>query len=218
MAFQFVQPASLPLIAAAEAGETKTGWDLAARTLRADYERWSRWGMGWAAYAMTIIGILVTVTGIAGLLAGDNSAGDRVAVLALSVIFAAPMGGGGYLLWRLHRSGRALSRAAARWLRYPYEIGVRRPTLRGWYEPRLVNYEPAFLARIINSALAALMGISGITAALWGPTSDLPGIDVAFGAVGVVSVCCAAGQFGGIQRIVNALAMRDPIWRFLRRG
>ena len=208
--FKFIREESLPLIAAAQAGETPHGWDRAAADLRKDYERWSRLGLGVIAWFGSTIGIMILGVPAMAFATGDIGSGIIGAVLGL--MFAAPAL---YVLFKLWSSGGKLSRAAAIWLKAPYEMGLRRPAASGWLEARVVNYEPPMLARIFTAAFAFLAATMGIVAGIVGPEGERL-VATFFGVVGLVSAACMCGQIGGLMNIVNGLAVRDPVWMRIR--
>ena len=87
MAFSFVRPESETWLARIGSGDV-VPYDAtrAVTALRADYERWSRWGLGVLAYALTVIGVFMTLVMIDALLAwtGPVSVVD-VIVVAIAV-------------------------------------------------------------------------------------------------------------------------------------
>jgi len=70
VAFSFVLPESEPWLArAGSADAVPSDATPAVTALRKDYERWSRWGMGVLAYALTVIGVFMTLVMTEALLA-----------------------------------------------------------------------------------------------------------------------------------------------------
>lgn len=184
----------------------------AVAALRADYERWSRWGLGLVGFALTVLGVFTTI-GMAGALlawTGPVSVVDVVVV----VLAVAMSGAGAVLLVRLWRSGRRLASAAAWWIALPYRSGAALPSAGGWWRARLVNLEPPLLVRLITAALAFLLAVFGIALLIRGLVE---GQDLAFsvagGVVGLISLAAGCAQAGGVLRIVQGFGAGDAVWR-----
>ncbi|MGQ7311266.1 hypothetical protein ACUOFU_06155 [Microbacterium arabinogalactanolyticum] len=211
-----IRPASLPLIRAAEGGSGDIGQaDAAARALRADYERWSRLGWGALAYLGAVLGTLV---GLAMLEAASElswGAGQAAVVvigcLALIIAVTSLL-----VLYRLWRTGRRLTIAAAWWLRLPFRTGQRSRRAPFWYAPRTVQYEPRILTRTTAGALLFLMAIFGLSSAFFTDAARMPLLMAAMVSIGVISALCMCGILGGIMRITSGLAEGDPLWAGVR--
>ncbi|MCK6067511.1 MULTISPECIES: hypothetical protein [Microbacterium] len=213
MAFSFVRPESEAWLAHVGSADADP-YDAtrAVTALRADYERWSRWGMGVLAYALTVVGVFMTLVMTDALLAwtGPVSAVDMIVIM----ISVGMSGAGAWLLIRLWRTGRQLAAAAAWWIGLPFRGGAAAPSARGWVQARLVNLEPPLFVRLITAALAFLLAVFG-TALLF--RGILEGEDIALaiaaGLVGLISLVAGCVQAGGVMRIVQGFATADPVWR-----
>ncbi|MBD5786044.1 hypothetical protein IF650_07610 [Cellulosimicrobium terreum] len=220
MPLSLVRPSSRPLIDEADAGQgSPARADAAAAELRRDYERWSRWWCGTGAWTGAVVGTLLSGLAVEMIRA---LAPDPVVLIvggALVLVGLGLLSVCGVLLFRLWRTGHALARAAAWWLRLPYRAAGRTRRASGWWEARSVNFDPPVFARITTSALAFLVGVLG-TSAAFAPTGiwEMPGLASAFVAAGLLSLLCGCGQLGGVMRLVSGIGERDPLWVRLRGG
>ncbi|QLD11341.1 hypothetical protein [Microbacterium oleivorans] len=210
MAFALIQTASRPLlsddgVAAASPAEA----DRAVATLRADYERWSRWALGVAAFAATAGGLFVAA-GLAATMAalGIVSPAD-VAVVVVAALLAAA---GVALLVALWRSGRALTRGASSWVRAPYANGARAPRGAGWVQARTVNLEPRILVRLITATLALLIAVGGLALFARDVAAGFSLMTVPALLVGLAAGLSGVGQIGGVMRIGGGMSAGDPLW------
>ncbi|UPL14639.1 hypothetical protein [Microbacterium galbinum] len=217
MPFALILPASRPLIAEAGSDDARpVEADRAAAALRADFERWSRWGLGILGFALAAGGAFVAVGLIetVRMLGGTPAGSDLVAIVVAVVVALA----GVALLVLLWWSGRRLLSAAAWWMRLPYTRGGRQRRAGGWLQARTVNFEPRVFARIVTATLALLIAVGGIALfvrdLIEGPTS----MTAAAATVGIVGAVSGIGQIGGVMRIVSGLSERDPLWVRIRSG
>lgn len=187
--------------------------DRAVAVLRADAERWSRWGLGLGAFAGAVVGVFVTV-GVVGAIVELGRAG--VLDLAVVLVALALALAGLTVLVRLARSGRRLTRAAAAWLRAPYAAGLRSPDAAGWVRARTVNLEPRVLARLTTAALALLLGVAGVALTVRDLVQGVTVLTGAAAAIGVLGLACGCGQTAGVLRVVAALGAADPLRARLR--
>lgn len=212
MSYAWTSPASAPYLA----GPTSTDpaeTDRAVAVLRADAERWSRWGLGVGAFAAALVGLFVTV-GMVGAIVEVGRAGvlDLVVVLvALALALA-----GLTVLLLLARSGRRLTGAAAAWVRAPYVAGRRSPDAAGWVRARTVNLEPRVLARLTTASLALLVGVAGVALTARDLVQGTTALTGAAAAIGVLGLACGCGQAAGVLRVVAALGAADPLQARLR--
>lgn len=217
MPFALILPASRPLIAEAGSDDVRpVEADRAAAALRADFERWSRWGLGILGFALAAGGAFVAVGLIetVRMLGGTPVGSDLVAIVVAVVVALA----GVALLVLLWWSGRRLLSAATWWMRLPYTRGGRQRRAGGWLQARTVNFEPRVFARIVTATLALLIAVGGISLfvrdLIEGPTS----MTAAAATVGIVGAVSGIGQIGGVMRIVSGLSERDPLWVRIRSG
>lgn len=213
----WISPASAPYLPG-PAGADPTSADpaeadRAVAVLRADAERWSRWGLGLGAFVAAVVGVFVTV-GMVDAIVDLGRAGvlDLVVVLGALVLALAGL----TVLVRLARSGRRLTRAAAAWLRAPYAAGLRSPDAAGWVRARTVNLEPRVLARLTTAALALLLGVAGVALTARDLVQGATALTAAAAAIGVLGVACGCGQAAGVLRVVAALGAADPLRARLR--
>lgn len=214
----FMLPSSVPLVERWQKDEAMTmGAEVAARALRDDYERWDRWGWGFVAYFGVVVGTLVLGSALAMLIsfgAGDVIFAGIVAVIGLAgLAMAVP---GGIAMYRLWKTGRRLSRAAAWWLRQPYTLGGRQRDWNGWIETRTVNYEPRIMVRIATCSMSFLIGIFGLSMIFFPERGEMPLVVSTLFCIGLFSMLCAIGQMGGVMNIVRGISERDPFWVRLR--
>lgn len=213
MAFALIQTASRPLLdgdaSASASSASSAEADRAVATLRADYERWSRWALGVAAFVATAGGLFVA----AGL-AATMAALDLVTPADVAVVIAAALLGlaGAALLIALWRSGRALSRGVSSWLRAPYANGSRAPRGGGWVQARTVNLEPRILVRLITATLALLIAVGGVALFARDIAAGFSLMTVPALLVGLAASLSGIGQIGGVLRIVGGMSARDPLW------
>lgn len=217
MPFALILPASRPLIAEAGSDDARpVEADRAAAALRADFERWSRWGLGILGFALAAGGAFVAVGLIetVRMLGGTPVGSDLVAIVVAVVVALA----GVALLVLLWWSGRRLLSAATWWMRLPYTRGGRQRRAGGWLQARTVNFEPRVFVRIVTATLALLIAVGGIALfvrdLIEGPTS----MTAAAATVGIVGAVSGIGQIGGVMRIVSGLSERDPLWVRIRSG
>lgn len=215
MAFAFVLPSSRVHIEAAGAEDARpVDADRAAAALRADFERWSRWGLGVGAFVLAVLGVFLSIglTSTIAMLGGVPGPLDVVVIVVAAVAGAA----GIWMLLALWRSGRRLLRAASWWMRLPYVTGARQRRASGWIEARTVNFEGPIFARLTTVSLAMLLGVLGVSVLAYeaaeGPTS----LTAAAVSVGVLALVAGCVQAGGVMRIVSAVSERDPLWVRIR--
>ena len=219
MAFALIQAGSRPLLAASDAVESAVSAapaeaDRAAAVLRSDYERWSRWALGVAAFAAAAGGGFVA----AGLAATIAALGRVTAVDVIATVIAAVIAlGGAALLVALWRTGRALTRGASHWLRAPYASGRRAPRAAGWVQARTINLEPRILVRLITASLALLIAVGGIALVVRDLVVGPSIMTVPALLVGICGALSGIGQVGGVTRLVNGLGAGDPLWSRLSR-
>lgn len=217
MPFALILPASRPLIAEAGSDDARpVEADRAAAALRADFERWSRWGLGILGFALAAggafvaVGLIETVRTLGGTPAGS----DLVAIVVAVVVALA----GVALLVLLWWSGRRLLSAATWWMRLPYTRGGRQRRAGGWLQARTVNFEPRVFVRIVTATLALLIAVGGIALFVRDLIEGPSELTVAAGVVGVIAALAGIGQIGGVMRIVSGLSERDPLWVRIRSG
>lgn len=217
MPFALILPASRPLIAEAGSDDARpVEADRAGAALRADFERWSRWGLGILGFALAAGGAFVAVGLIetVRMLGGTPAGIDLVAiVLALVVALA-----GVVLLVLLWWSGRRLLSAATWWMRLPYTRGGRQRRAGGWLQARTVNFEPRVFVRIVTATLALLIAVGGISLFVRDLIEGTTSMTAAAATVGIVGAVSGIGQIGGVMRIVSGLSERDPLWVRIRSG
>lgn len=217
MPFALILPASRPLIAEAGSDDARpVEADRAAAALRADFERWSRWGLGILGFALAAGGAFVAVGLIetVRMLGGTPAGSDLVAIVVAVVVALA----GVALLVLLWWSGRRLLSAATWWMRLPYTRGGRQRRAGGWLQARTVNFEPRVFARIVTATLALLIAVGGIALFVRDLIEGPSELTVAAGVVGVIAALAGIGQIGGVMRIVSGLSERDPLWVRIRSG
>ena len=211
-----IQPSSAPLIEGSRTGSGSTGEaDAAANELYADYARWGRLGWGVLAYLMVVLG-LVCLGVILDLVDVIQRVDEAVVFAAVGIGGAGLAAAGGIMLHRLWRSGRALSRAIAWWLRLPYRLGERQRHFSGYAAPRVAIYKPPLLVRIVLSALTFLVGVMGVSTLAFPGRSEMPATTVIFVVLGVLSLLCAGGQMSGVMRIISGVGEQDPLWGRIR--
>ncbi len=211
MRFELTQPESRPWIAASGTpAASAADADQAAAVLRADVERWSRWGMGLLGFILAVAGAFCS----AGLIAFGGLV-DPIGVLAVVVAALAGVAGG-FLLWALWRTGRRTVSAAVWWLRLPYASGVRARRAGGWLGARTVNFEPRVFARILSGTLALLLGIAGVASGIRDGSVGGTPLMVSALLVGVIALAAGFGQLGGVMRLVSGLSEADPLWTRIR--
>lgn len=210
VSFEFIQSASRPFLRTPPpAGEERPAGN-PRRQLRADYQRWSRLGVGVFGLVLSAFGALFAI-GIP--LSGARLTALDLAVVVIGLVFIVV---GVWVLIRLHLSGRAVLTALAWWTAEPYRRGAAARCAAGWAQARTVNYEPPIFVRITTSSLLGLFGLMGICM-LWYPVE--PGeldLRAAMVAVGVILALTSIGQMGGVMRLVSGLAEADPLWVRIR--
>lgn len=215
MAFSFVLPASRAYIESAGAADARAvDADRAAAALRADYERWSRWGLGILAFVLAVVGVFLAVglTTTIVMLGGVPAPLDVAVVVIAALLGIAGIG----VLLALWRSGRRILRAASWWMRLPFVTGMRQRRAAGWIEARTVNFEGPIFVRLTTASLASLTGVLGLSVLIYdaveGPSSFTP----AAVAVGAIALVAGLVQMGGVMRVVSAVAEGDPLWVRIR--
>lgn len=215
MGFALIRPASRPEISAAgAAGARPADADRAAAVLRADYERWSRWGVGVGAFVAATLGSVVAI-GMVGALAalpGPPALFD-LAVVALAVLVGIA---GLVVLVLLWSSGRRVLAAATWWLRLPYAEGWRQRRAGGWLGARTVNFEPRVFVRILSATLALLIGIAGGSLFIRDAIEGIGIMSFLALAVGLIGLLSGLGQLGGVMRLVSGMSEADPLWVRIR--
>ena len=217
MPFALILPASRPLIAEAGSDDARpVEADRAAAALRADFERWSRWGLGILGFALAAGGAFVAVGLIetVRMLGGTPAGIDLVAIVVALVVALA----GVVLLVLLWWSGRRLLSAATWWMRLPYTRGGRQRRAGGWLQARTVNFEPRVFVRIVTATLALLIAVGGISLFVRDLIEGTTSMTAAAATVGIVGAVSGIGQIGGVMRIVSGLSERDPLWVRIRSG
>lgn len=210
VSFEFIQSASRPFLRTPPpAGEVRPSGN-PRRQLRADYQRWSRLGIGAIGVVLSASGALFAV-GIT--FSGVRLTAFDIIVVVIGLVFFVV---GAWLLIRLHLSGRAVLTALAWWTAETYRSGASARSAAGWAQARTVNYEPPIFVRITASSLLGLFGLMGICM-LWYPVE--PGeldLRAAMIAVGIILTLTSIGQMGGVMRLVSGLAEADPLWTRIR--
>ncbi|MCK2022864.1 hypothetical protein KZC52_08030 [Microbacterium sp. kSW2-24] len=217
MPFALILPASRPLIAETGSDDARpVEADRAAAALRADFERWSRWGLGILGFALAAGGSFVAVGLIetVRMLGGTPVGSDLVTIVVAVIVTLA----GVALLVLLWWSGRRLLSAATWWMRLPYTRGGRQRRAGGWLQARTVNFEPRVFVRIVTATLALLIAVGGIALFVRDLIEGSSELTAAAGVVGVIAALAGIGQIGGVMRIVSGLSERDPLWVRIRSG
>ncbi|MGM1017081.1 MAG: hypothetical protein ACQEW8_06035 [Actinomycetota bacterium] len=217
MGFALIRPASRPEITAAGAtGARPADADRAAAALRADYERWSRWGLGVGAFVAAMLGSVVTVGMISAIAALPGPpAGLDLVVLALAAVVGIA---GLVVLVLLWVSGRRILSAATWWLRLPYTEGWRQRRAGGWLGARTVNFEPRVFVRILSATLALLIGIAGVVLFIRDVIEGVGIMSFLSLTVGLIGLLSGLGQLGGVMRLVLGMSEADPLWVRVRSG
>jgi len=216
MAFTLIRPESRPWIGGPTADDvTVAEADRVAQLLRRDYERWSRWAFGLAAFVVTAVGVFVAVGMVDAIVQrGRPPALVDLVVTVVAVILA---GVAAFGLVRLWLTGRALTTSAAAWLRASFPAGARQRRAGGWVQARTVYLEPRNLVRLLTSSLAFLTAIFGIAAAVRDLAGgNVDGLSAAAGLIGLIALACGLGQAGGVLRIGSGVAEGDPLWHRIR--
>jgi hypothetical protein len=216
MAFTLIRPESRPWIGGATADDvTVAEADRVALLLRGDYERWSRWAFGLAAFVVTAAGVFVGLGMVDAIvqLGGPPALVDVVATVVAAILAAVAAFG----LVRLWLTGRALTTSAAAWLRASFPAGARKRRAGGWVQARTVYLEPRNLVRLLTSSLAFVTAIFGIAAAVRDLAGgNVDGLSSAAGVIGLIALACGLGQAGGVLRIGSGVAEGDPLWHRIR--
>lgn len=196
------------------------GADAAAGALRDDCERWGRLGAGAVAYLGAVIGVFILATTIQMLVDGARlesmAAVDWIVFGGLGCLALAVVVVSLWVLIRLWRSGRMLSRAAAWWMRLPYRVAGRARVTSGWFSPRLAQFEPRIFVRIASCSLLFLVAVFGFSAPFMPGAWAMPTMPIVMIAVGAISALCLCGQMGGVMNITAGLSEQDPLWVRLR--
>lgn len=215
MAFTLIRPDSRPWLGGPADEVTVAQADRVALLLRGDYERWSRWALGVAAFVVTAIGVFVAV----GMIDAIVQLGRPPALVDLLVTVVAAILAvvGAAVLVRLWRTGRALTTSAGAWLRAPFRSGSRQRGAGGWVQARTVYLEPRNLVRLLTSSLAFLTAIFGIAVLVRDLAAGaVGGLSAAAGLIGLMALACGLGQAGGVLRIGSGVAEGDPLWHRIR--
>jgi hypothetical protein len=203
-----------------EAAESESGdstdavW--ASQLLRDDLTRWSRWWLGLGAFVVAFFSAGTAGSiGMALLVDRPRDPGVVVVAAAILVVAAVILAICAVVLWRLHRSGRRLSRALRWWL------GLRAGALpdqgfAGWIAPRAVLFEPVVFVRVLTASLAGLIGLFGLSMIGYSVTDGRQIVLLALILWGLLGAACCVGQFGGVMRLVSGLADADPLWNRIR--
>jgi len=147
-----------------------------------------------------------------GLSDGDDGVATVIAVATLTVVLGASAA---WLLWRLHRSGGALTRALAYWVRLPWLRGEP----RGLHPTRIgasrTHTDPAVALHWCAAGVTGLMAVGGAALAVQGAVAAADGAAgaelglAAFGAVLAAGMLpTTVGLVSGIRRAVFAYS--DP--------
>ena len=215
MTFFLIRPASRPYIAEAGADDARlVDADRVAAALRADYERWSRWGLGILGFVLTTVGAFVAVGLIetVRILGGTPVGIDLVVIVGASLVALAGIA----LLAMLWWTGRRLLAASTWWIRLPYIRGGRQRRAGGWLQARTVNFEPRVFARIITATLALLIAVGGIALFVRDLNEGVTSMTTAAAVIGAVGALSGLGQIGGIMRLVSGISESDPLWVRIR--
>lgn len=215
MGFSMIRPESRGWLATARTdAASPADADRAAATLRTDYERWSRWALGVAAYLLAVVGALlaIAVTELIVERAGRASWPEY----SIAVIAAAAAALGVVTLVRLWSTGRQLTSAAAWWMRLPYTAAGRTRRASGWLRARLVNFEPRIFVRLMTAALVFIVAVGGIAVFVRDLTGDLSFLSGWAALTGTFSLLCLLGQAGGAVRVTSGVAEGDPLWAWIR--
>jgi hypothetical protein len=192
--------------------DSTRGADAAAAALRADYERWSRLACGVLSFVGAVLGLVFAGAMVDMLVRYARTPSDVVLASGMAVIGAAAAVTGIVVLFRLWRTGRALSRAAVVWLRVPYLLGVRDRKATGWLAPRVVDDGARVFARIACCSISLLVAVFGLSIVFYPGWSGMIATPVACALAGVVAAACLVGQAGGVATIVRGIRERDPRW------
>lgn len=215
MAFTLIRAGSLPLIDAAKAGEGAPAVaDRAAAELRSDFERWSRWTLGFVAFLLAVGGSFLAL----GLLGTVFMLGAFPVGLDLAIVLVASAAalGGSILLVRLWWTGRRLVTAAAWWSRLPYKAGGRTRRPEGWLRARLINFDPRIFARLVTATLSCLIAIGTAALVVRDMVEGVTSLTAAAAVVAVISGLSGLGQAGGVMRLVAGVSEGDPLWARVR--
>lgn len=215
MSFSLIRPASRPYIAEAGSDDARlVDADRIAATLRADFERWSRWGLGIVGFVLTTAGAFVAVGLVetVRMLGGTPAGVDLVMIVGSSLVALA----GIVLLAMLWWTGRRLLAASTWWIRLSYTRGGRRRRAGGWLQARTVNFEPRVFARIVTATLALLIAVGGIALFIRDLNEGVTSMTAAAAVIGAVGVFSGLGQTGGVMRLVSGLSEGDPLWVRIR--
>ncbi|MGO2746826.1 hypothetical protein [Microbacterium sp.] len=214
MAFAFIGKSARELLALPDDTSAVQDADRVVAVLRTDYERWSRWLVGLAAYLVFIVGLFVAVGMIAAMIApGVLITGIDIVIVCVSLVVAAVSG---WMLVRLWLTGRRMLRAAVAWMRLPYARGARARGTGGWVSARTVNFEPRIFVRVMTASLALLVAVAGIALFIRDVVEGTNALSVAALIIGVVSLASGLGQAGGVMRLVSGASEADPVWVRIR--
>lgn len=229
MALPMVLPTSAAWIAAAERARAQTGVapievahpgdaGRAQRDLRRDYGRLSRWALGFVGTLLAgaaALGVALAIELTVG--PGARDAAYLLGMAAVITLTAASGWGGITLLVLLHRSGRRLARALAFWTALPYRRGDRPRTREGWFDARVVNFEPDILLRIMSASFAGLGAIFAGAMVYYCTVIDpFPSLAVTGALWTVLLAGVAVCAMGGVMRVVSGFGEADPLWVRLR--
>lgn len=220
--FRLIRPETAPDVSAAlaalgspdaDAQVRASDADAVAARVRADYGRASRWGMGILATAGAFVSVLILGFAASVVETGHDLVGDLIFagfVLFIAALFAVPSI---WMLIALHRSGRALAKAAAYWTALPYRQGLRTPTRGDWFSVRFLSFSSDLFPRLLTSVLAALATIFFVSLAVYAIVEGQAVWQViTWVASAILLGSVSVGQFGGVQRLQNAYLARDP-WK-----
>lgn len=185
--------------AESESGDsTDAVW--ASQLLRDDLTRWSRWWLGLGAFVGAFVAAGTAGSlGMALLIDGPGDVGVAVVFASILVVGVVTLAICAIVLWRLHRSGRRLSRALRWWL------GLRADSVpsgfAGWIAPRAALFDPVVFVRVLTATLSGLIGVFGLSMIGYSVTEE-PLLLLAVILWGLLGTACCLGQFGGAMRLV----------------
>ncbi len=170
-----------------------------------DWRRYSRFAWGALAVVLWVGAALCAALIPVGL---DEASGG-VGVAAAGAVLAAGFGGvSGWLLWRLQRSGRAVTRALAYWVRLPWLRGGPRGG-HPLYDGTTRTYtDPAVALRWCATAVTGLLGAGGVAVSIRGAMAagSASAAELGLAVFGLVlaggMLPTAVGLFTGIRRAV----------------
>ncbi|MCR2815434.1 hypothetical protein [Microbacterium jiangjiandongii] len=171
-----------------------------------DWRRYSRFGWGTLALMLWMGAAAAASLIPAGLAEGqDGGVGMAVTGAVLTAGFGAVSG---WLLWRLHRSGRAVTRALAYWVRLPWLRGEPRGRHPLYDGTTRAYTDPAVALRWSAAGVTGLLGAGGAALAVRGAmaAASASAAELGLAAFGLVlaggMLPTAVGLFTGIRRAV----------------